>query len=62
MKFAYKENDCVDGNGEWDSCCGCIFERSTGTRIWPCDLIPRIKCYGPTIFVHSNNLSGVFKV
>lgn len=62
MKFAYKENDCVNGNGKWESCSGCIFEQLADKRIWPCDLIPHLKCYGTTIFVHSNNLSDVFQV
>ncbi len=62
MKFAYKENDCIEGNSDWGSCSGCVFEQLTDKRIRPCDLIPCLKCYGPTIFVHSNNLSEVFQV
>jgi hypothetical protein len=62
MKIAYKEKDCVDGNADWESCTGCIFEQLADKRIWPCDFIPYPKCYGTTIFVHSNNLSDVFQV
>lgn len=62
MKFAYKENDCVEGYSRWESCSGCIFEQLADKRIWPCDFIPHLKCYGTTIFVHSNNLSDVFQV
>lgn len=63
MKFAYKENDCIEGYSDWESCTRCIFEQLADRRIWPCDLIPHLKCDDPpTIFVHSNNLSDVFQV
>ena len=42
MKFAYKENDCVEGYSRWESCSGCIFEQLADKRIWPCDLIPTL--------------------
>lgn len=59
MKIAYKEKDCVNWIG--NSCRGCIFEQLTDTDIWPCDVM-HLKCYGPIIFIHSNNLSDVFQV
>ena len=62
MKFAYKENDYVEGYSRWESCTGCVFEQLTDNLIWPCDLIPDLKCFGPIIFAHSNNLSDVFQV
>lgn len=62
MKIAYKEKDCVDKNGYLESCSGCIYEQLADRRIWPCDLIPRLKCYGSTIYAHSNNLSEIFQV
>lgn len=62
MKFAYKENDCVEGNGGWTSCSGCVFEQLVYKHIWPCNLIPDFKCSGPTIYVHSNNLSDIFQI
>lgn len=63
MKIAYQDKNCHKIQaGNWESCSGCIFEQLADKRIWPCDLIPHLKCYGTTIYVHSNNLSDVFQV
>lgn len=62
MKITYQDKDCHKiqaGNGE--DCEGCAFHMDT-FGIWPCDLIPGMKCAGLDIYFQADELEEIFKV
>lgn len=62
MKIAYQDKDCHKlQTGYWEDCDGCIFSVNTW-GVWPCDLIPGIKCAGLDIYVQTDELEGIFRV
>lgn len=62
MKIAYRNKDCHKIQaGNWEDCDGCIFNVNVW-GVWPCDLIPGIKCAGLDIYVQTDELEGIFRV
>lgn len=64
MKIAYQNKNCMKLQaGHWEKCTGCIFEQEIPEyEIWPCDLIPGLKCAGLDIYVQADNLEEIFRV
>ena len=64
MKIAYQNKNCMKLQaGNLADCKGCIFEQEIlGYGIWPCDLIPGLKCAGLDIYVQADNLEEIFRV
>lgn len=63
MKIAYQNKDCHKIQaGHWEDCEGCIFEQETpGYEIWPCNLIPGLKCAGLDIYFQADELDDIFR-
>lgn len=63
MKIAYQDKNCGKIQaGNWEYCDGCIFQQEPFYEIWPCNLIPGIKCAGLDIYVQTDELEEIFRV
>lgn len=64
MKIAYQDKDChMIQAGDWTECKGCVFQQTLSIcQIWPCDLIPGIKCGGLDIYTQTDELEEIFTV
>lgn len=64
MKISYQDKDCHKIQaGHWEDCKGCIFRQEVSDyNVWPCDLIPGMKCSGLDIYLQAEKLEEVFRV
>ena len=64
MKIAYQDKDCHKIQaGNWEDCEGCAFRQDIQSyNIWPCDLIPGLKCAGLDLYVQTDGLEEIFRV
>lgn len=62
MKIAYQDKDCYKIQAEyWEDCKGCAFRQDVPSYdIWPCDLIPGLRCTGSDMYVQTDELEEIF--
>lgn len=63
MKIAFQEKNCHKIQaGNWDDCEGCTFRQDINRyNIWPCDLIPGLKCAGFDTYIQVDELEDIFR-